>query len=72
MSSNQQPESPRHWHGAVGDRHEHHNVWVRGGPAQAYQGRRPSMTETVNAMADRRVCLHSFLLHQSYIGERQC
>ncbi|KAL5359220.1 hypothetical protein BJX96DRAFT_147998 [Aspergillus floccosus] len=31
---------PRHWHGSVGDRYEHSNVWVRGGPATAY--RRPS------------------------------
>ncbi|KAL4927119.1 uncharacterized protein BDV17DRAFT_132191 [Aspergillus undulatus] len=31
---------PRHWHGSVGDRYEHHNVWVRGGQSSAY--RRPS------------------------------
>ncbi|KAA8649069.1 uncharacterized protein ATNIH1004_004961 [Aspergillus tanneri] len=52
--SNQDPQSPRHWHGSIGDRHEHHNVWVVGGPPQTYVGHRPSMSETANAMADRR------------------
>ncbi|RHZ72961.1 hypothetical protein CDV55_108232 [Aspergillus turcosus] len=37
------PESPkRHWHGTVGDRYEHQNVWVSGGPIQTLPGRRPS------------------------------
>ncbi|KAE8147674.1 hypothetical protein BDV25DRAFT_28902 [Aspergillus avenaceus] len=54
--SNQQnnAQSPRHWHGSIGDRYEHHNVWVRGGPAQAYMAQRPAPTETANAMSDRR------------------
>ncbi|KAJ9300957.1 hypothetical protein DTO271G3_2121 [Paecilomyces variotii] len=40
-TSNITPSAPsptrRHWNGAPGDRHEHHNVWLRGGikgPAQ--------------------------------------
>ncbi|RAL05874.1 uncharacterized protein BO80DRAFT_421075 [Aspergillus ibericus CBS 121593] len=50
--NNQQPQSPpRHWHGTVGDRYEHHNVWVRGGPPQAY--RRPSIPTTTEATAAR-------------------
>ncbi|KAI2924868.1 hypothetical protein CBS63078_2398 [Aspergillus niger] len=54
MSNNQQPQSPRHWHGTVGDRYEHHNVWVRGGPPEPY--RRPSIPTTTAATAtsDRR------------------
>ncbi|KAL2833458.1 hypothetical protein BDW59DRAFT_156954 [Aspergillus cavernicola] len=46
---------PRHWHGTIGDRYEHHNVWVRGGPSQAYMATRPS-TSTTDAFAtsDRR------------------
>ncbi|KAL4890931.1 hypothetical protein BDV59DRAFT_75749 [Aspergillus ambiguus] len=39
---------PRHWHGSVGDRYEHTNVWVRGGPPTSY--RRPS-TSAVPATA---------------------
>ncbi|PKY02127.1 hypothetical protein P168DRAFT_41583 [Aspergillus campestris IBT 28561] len=35
---------PRHWHGSVGDRYEHHNVWVTGGPPGPY--RRPSFLES--------------------------
>jgi hypothetical protein len=60
MSNNQQPQSPRHWHGTVGDRYEHHNVWVRGGPPEPY--RRPSIPTTTAATAtsDRRVRLNSF------------
>ncbi|PYH73829.1 uncharacterized protein BO88DRAFT_432184 [Aspergillus vadensis CBS 113365] len=54
MSNNQQPQSPRHWHGTVGDRYEHLNVWVRGGPPETY--RRPSIPTTTAATAtsDRR------------------
>ncbi|RAK80666.1 uncharacterized protein BO72DRAFT_445233 [Aspergillus fijiensis CBS 313.89] len=40
--SNDQPQSPRHWHGDPGNRHEHLNVWVRGGPSSPYF-RRPSV-----------------------------
>ena len=25
-------DARRHWHGNPGNRHEHHNVWVQGGP----------------------------------------
>ncbi|GKZ31953.1 hypothetical protein AbraIFM66950_000933 [Aspergillus brasiliensis] len=53
-NNNQQPQSPRHWHGTVGDRYEHHNVWVRGGPPEPY--RRPSIpiTTAATATSDRR------------------
>ncbi|KAL4808977.1 hypothetical protein BDV18DRAFT_157917 [Aspergillus unguis] len=50
MNDNKSP--PRHWHGSVGDRHEHHNVWVRGGQASAY--RRPSTSTTEPFSAERR------------------
>ncbi|KAL3472205.1 hypothetical protein BJX99DRAFT_235912 [Aspergillus californicus] len=49
-------KSPRrHWHGSMGDRYEHHNVWVRGGPSSKYMATRPS-TSTTDAIAssDRR------------------
>ncbi|GAB1191645.1 hypothetical protein APSETT444_000827 [Aspergillus pseudonomiae] len=51
--SNQQnnPQSPRHWHGSLGDRYEHHNVWVTGGPPQPYMARRPSGAEAASASA---------------------
>ncbi|KAL4798936.1 hypothetical protein BDV19DRAFT_386013 [Aspergillus venezuelensis] len=39
-SENTDKSPPRHWHGDIGNRHEHHNVWVRGGQSSAY--RRPS------------------------------
>jgi hypothetical protein len=53
MSNNEgSPTSPRHWHGTVGDRYEHHNVWVRGGPSSAYKATRPSTsTNTTDAFA---------------------
>ncbi|KAL2808103.1 hypothetical protein BJX63DRAFT_436425 [Aspergillus granulosus] len=60
MSNDGSSTSPRHWHGTVGDRYEHHNVWVRGGPSSAYKATRPSTTtSTTDAFAstDRRVCL---------------
>ncbi|PYI34833.1 uncharacterized protein BO66DRAFT_388309 [Aspergillus aculeatinus CBS 121060] len=65
--SNDQPQSPRHWHGDPGNRHEHLNVWVRGGPSSPYF-RRPSVpggsvytTATGPEMTtDRRVCLRLF------------
>ncbi|PYH93768.1 hypothetical protein BO71DRAFT_399490 [Aspergillus ellipticus CBS 707.79] len=64
--SNDKPQSPRHWHGNVGDRYEHHNVWVLGGPPQPF--RRPSVPTTTAATAtgpdsliDRRVCLRIVL-----------
>ncbi|OJI81397.1 hypothetical protein ASPTUDRAFT_46783 [Aspergillus tubingensis CBS 134.48] len=67
MSNNQQPQSPRHWHGTVGDRYEHLNVWVRGGPPETY--RRPSIPTTTAATAtsDRRVCLNSFCHHPKHL-----
>ncbi|RAL08955.1 uncharacterized protein BO97DRAFT_190802 [Aspergillus homomorphus CBS 101889] len=40
--SKDQPQSPRHWHGDFGNRYEHQNVWVRGGPSAPYF-RRPSV-----------------------------
>ncbi|KAL4921302.1 hypothetical protein BDW62DRAFT_208628 [Aspergillus aurantiobrunneus] len=53
MSNDKSP--PRHWHGTVGDRYEHHNVWVRGGPPSTYMARRPSTSTTdATATSDRR------------------
>ncbi|KAL2835715.1 hypothetical protein BJY01DRAFT_252404 [Aspergillus pseudoustus] len=57
MSNDGSQTSPRHWHGTVGDRYEHHNVWVRGGPSSAYKATRPSTTTTTAeafATTDRR------------------
>ncbi|OJJ03628.1 hypothetical protein ASPVEDRAFT_133959 [Aspergillus versicolor CBS 583.65] len=49
--SNDKPQSPpRHWHGPVGNRYEHHNVWVVGGPPSSYMASRPS-TSTTDAFA---------------------
>ncbi|KAL4778288.1 hypothetical protein BJX76DRAFT_149121 [Aspergillus varians] len=55
MSNDKAQSPPRHWHGSLGDRYEHHNVWVRGGPASTYTATRPS-TSTTDAFAtsDRR------------------
>lgn len=48
---------PRHWHGSIGDRYEHHNVWVTGGSPQAYQPARraSSFSEASTSNMDRRV-----------------
>ncbi|KAE8383036.1 hypothetical protein BDV26DRAFT_252541 [Aspergillus bertholletiae] len=53
------PQPPRHWHGTMGDRYEHLNVWVRGGPPQPYIARRPSATEAASATDDRRESVSS-------------
>ncbi|EYE94900.1 uncharacterized protein EURHEDRAFT_456786 [Aspergillus ruber CBS 135680] len=50
------PSPPRHWHGSIGDRHEHHNVWVRGGSPQVYYPARraSSSSEASTSSMDRR------------------
>ncbi|ODM24188.1 hypothetical protein SI65_01778 [Aspergillus cristatus] len=47
---------PRYWHGSIGDRHEHHNVWVRGGSPQVYYPARraSSSSEASTSSMDRR------------------
>lgn len=62
MSSNDTSKSPpRHWHGTVGDRYEHHNVWVTGSRPQAYRPSRSSTSTTEElATGERRVCLTFF------------
>ncbi|KAL4873236.1 hypothetical protein BDV12DRAFT_192723 [Aspergillus spectabilis] len=55
MSEDKSKSPPRHWHGSIGDRYEHHNVWVRGGQSQPYKASRPSTTTTdAFATIDRR------------------
>ncbi|KAI9370769.1 hypothetical protein BJX61DRAFT_70662 [Aspergillus egyptiacus] len=55
MNNDKSSSPPRHWHGNVGSRYEHQNVWVRGGPPSPYKPSRPS-TSTTDAFAtsDRR------------------
>ncbi|KAL1858458.1 hypothetical protein Plec18167_006979 [Paecilomyces lecythidis] len=66
------PSSPsptrRHWNGAPGDRHEHHNVWLNGGvkgpataapwkldpPAEGTEQRRTSDASTSSNSSNRR------------------
>ncbi|RJE18933.1 hypothetical protein PHISCL_08735 [Aspergillus sclerotialis] len=48
MSNQGSPtDAPRHWRGPAGNRHEHHNVWVIGGPRQTYRPE-PAYTSTTN------------------------
>ncbi|KAL5342620.1 hypothetical protein BJX70DRAFT_394836 [Aspergillus crustosus] len=54
MSDDKSKSPPRHWHGDVGARYEHHNVWVRGGQSQPYKPSRPSPTTDAFATTDRR------------------
>lgn len=61
MNDDKPQSPPRHWHGPVGNRYEHHNVWVVGGPASSYMASRPS-TSTTDAFAtsERRVSQNTF------------
>ncbi|BDD58533.1 hypothetical protein MPDQ_002544 [Monascus purpureus] len=49
-------DARRHWHGIMGDRHEHQNVWVRGGGFPQSQPQtlapQPSETRTIEERRD--------------------
>ena len=62
-------DTRRHWHGSPGDRHEHHNVWVQGGPkSQTTRAAWALTPEMIANMQQRRVSIEfnskSYTIHR--------